>query len=226
MQAVDRTTSRSGSKHEAEIAARRERLDELQPESAQAAGLITLLRSWLADDSGYDEETWPKLKKALDQDAAGWERLAYSMTDVVLLDAGPLGMISHPRASGEIVEWVASLVVSGVEVLIPEVADYEVRRELLHAGRGRGIARFGRAQGESRLCANQLRCDVGAAAFWADSRRRGRPTASDQSLDADVILAGQAAALNGRRVIVASSNPRHIARFVPAQRWQDISTPS
>jgi hypothetical protein len=29
--------------------------------------LINLLRSWLADESGYDEETWPKLKKALDQ---------------------------------------------------------------------------------------------------------------------------------------------------------------
>jgi len=45
-----------------------ERLDELKPESAQAAGLIGLLRSWLTDESGYDEQTWPKLKKALDQE--------------------------------------------------------------------------------------------------------------------------------------------------------------
>ena len=63
-----------------------------------------------------------------------------------------------------------------------------------------------------------------AAAFWADARRRGRPTASDQSLDADAILAGQAATLSRVEVIVASNNPRHIARFVPAQRWQDIPT--
>jgi len=64
------------------------------------------------------------------------------MTDAVLLDAGPLGMISHPRAGGDIVEWLATLVAAGVEVLIPEVADYEVRRELLRSGRGRGIERL------------------------------------------------------------------------------------
>lgn len=62
------------------------------------------------------------------------------MTDVILLDAGPLGMISHPRASVDIVEWLARLVTS----------------------------------------------------------------------------------LNRGEVVVASSNPGHIARFVPAQRWQDI----
>ncbi len=26
-----------------------------------------LLSDWLADDSGYDEETWPELKKALEE---------------------------------------------------------------------------------------------------------------------------------------------------------------
>ena len=60
--------SRSGTDQRAEIATRLERLDELRPESAQAAGLIALLRSWLADESGYDEETWPELKKALEQE--------------------------------------------------------------------------------------------------------------------------------------------------------------
>lgn len=28
---------------------------------------IRLLEEWLADESGYDEETWPELKKALDE---------------------------------------------------------------------------------------------------------------------------------------------------------------
>jgi len=28
-------------------------------------GLIRLLNKWMADESGYDEETWPDLKKAL-----------------------------------------------------------------------------------------------------------------------------------------------------------------
>lgn len=30
--------------------------------------LLQQLDEWLADDSGYDEETWPKLKTALEQD--------------------------------------------------------------------------------------------------------------------------------------------------------------
>ncbi len=62
-----------------------------------------------------------------------------------------------------------------------------------------------------------------AAAFWADARRRGRPTARDESLDADVILAAQAMTLTGKKVVVASSNPRHISRFVPADYWQNIT---
>jgi hypothetical protein len=145
------------------------------------------------------------------------------MTDVVLLDAGPLGMVSHPRASVDIVEWLARLVSSGIEVIIPEVADYEVRRELLRAGRKPGVERL-----------DELRVGLGfvpitsdamlrAAAFGADARRRGRATAGDQSLDADVILAGQAATLSRGEVVVASSNPKHIARFVPARHWWDMA---
>jgi hypothetical protein len=30
--------------------------------------LLHQLDEWLSDDSGYDEETWPKLKDALEQD--------------------------------------------------------------------------------------------------------------------------------------------------------------
>ncbi len=145
------------------------------------------------------------------------------MTDAVVLDSGPLGMISHPRASAEIVEWLARLVGSRVEVLIPEVADYEVRRELLRAGRERGIERLDSLRGSLSFVPISSDAMLRAAAFWAEARRRGRPTANDRSLDADAILAGQAATLSRDRVIVASNNPRHIARFFPAQRWQEIS---
>ena len=30
--------------------------------------VLKLLDEWLQDESGYDEETWPELKKALDRD--------------------------------------------------------------------------------------------------------------------------------------------------------------
>jgi hypothetical protein len=51
---------------------------------------------------------------------------------------------------------------------------------------------------------------------------QGHPTAHDAAPDADVILAGQAATVGKRKVIVASTNPRHLQRFVTAEHWQDI----
>jgi hypothetical protein len=49
------------------------------------------------------------------------------MNNVILLDSGPLGLISHPRVTSKVSTWLAGLVGFGVQVLIPEVADYEVR---------------------------------------------------------------------------------------------------
>jgi hypothetical protein len=40
-------------------------LDNLRPKSAKAAKAISLFKSWLADESGFDEKVWPRLKKAL-----------------------------------------------------------------------------------------------------------------------------------------------------------------
>ena len=64
---------------------------------------------------------------------------------IVILDTGPLGRISNPRASDintTCHQWVESLVGEGIPVLIPEIADYEVRRELLRARKVKGLARL------------------------------------------------------------------------------------
>jgi hypothetical protein len=62
----------SGSRVKAEqmaaIKATLERLDQLEPATSNSAGLIALLRSWLRNESGYDERTWPKLKDAFDEE--------------------------------------------------------------------------------------------------------------------------------------------------------------
>ena len=65
-----------------------------------------------------------------------------------------------------------------------------------------------------------------AAEFWATLRRTGLPTAANESLDADAILAGMAVTTGqpGDSVIVATSNVRHLARFsgVDARQWETI----
>jgi hypothetical protein len=60
--------SRAKAQQKAAIAATLESLDALKPETPKAAGVLALLRSWLSDESGYDERTWPKLSKALDEE--------------------------------------------------------------------------------------------------------------------------------------------------------------
>jgi predicted nucleic acid-binding protein len=61
-----------------------------------------------------------------------------------------------------------------------------------------------------------------AAKFWAQARQQGRPTAGDQALDGDVILAAQAVTLGVADVVVATTNVAHLSRFVSAETWQSI----
>ena len=59
------------------------------------------------------------------------------MSLIVLLDAGPFGIITNPKSSPEneaCKNWLAGLAYNGSEVVIPGIADYEVRRELLRDG--------------------------------------------------------------------------------------------
>jgi predicted nucleic acid-binding protein len=144
------------------------------------------------------------------------------MPDVVLLDAGPLGMVAHPRPAEEILTWLARLLAAGVEVLVAEIADYEVRRELLRAGLVKSVHRLDQLKASLGFLPITSDAMLKAAQFWAEARRRGRPTAHDKTLDADAILAGQAATLAEDEVMVATANPRHLARFVAAEHWQLI----
>lgn len=79
------------------------------------------------------------------------------MPEVVLLDAGPLGIASHPRPDPDILAWMSRLFAAGVELLVPEIADY-----------------------------------------------------------------AQALMIGGKDVMVATTNAKHLGRFVAADFWQNI----
>ena len=109
----------------------------------------------------------------------------------------------------------------GGRVLLPEVADYEVRRELLRAGKVAGLAWLdilGQTLEYLPLTTSAMRR---AAELWAEARRRGVPTADPHALDGDVILAAQALTL-GIEVVVATTNVSHLGRFVSAAEWPNI----
>ena len=133
-------------------------------------------------------------------------------------------MLAHPRPQPAIVAWLAGVRRQGMLVRISEIADYEVRRELLRANLTRGVQRLddlGAAPGTLPVTRQVL---LRAADLWAQARRRGRPTAADAALDVDIIIAAQAqeAEAGGASVIVATTNVAHLGRFVDARLWHDI----
>ena len=99
------------------------------------------------------------------------------MTLIVLLDAGPLGLVTNPRESLETREctrWLASLAARGDQIRLPEIANYEVRRELLRAGKPRGIQRLDALKATVAYLPITTAVMLTAAEFWAEARRRGR----------------------------------------------------
>jgi predicted nucleic acid-binding protein len=147
------------------------------------------------------------------------------LSAAVLLDAGPLGLLVNPRNSPPVLAcraWVASLAAAGRRVLVPEIADYEVRRELIRIQSRYALANLdvlGTRLEYLPLSTDAMRL---AAELWARARNAGHPTAADPALDGDVILSAQALTLNAA-VVVATTNPGHLVRFVAADLWSNIT---
>jgi len=148
---------------------------------------------------------------------------------IVFLDTGPLGLITNPKTSPETIaaaEWVYNMEAAGHRFLVPAIADYEVRRELVRAGKIRGVAMlnaFNSAEPDRFLSLSDpaLLC---AADLWARSRNSGVPTADPRELDGDVLIAAQAldAGYPSTDFVIATTNPGHIEQFAPCDLWTNI----
>ncbi|MEH2170761.1 MAG: nuclease [Nostoc sp.] len=149
------------------------------------------------------------------------------MSQVILLDSGPLGLVTNPKLSAESLactQWLQLLVSSGSRVIIPEIADYEVRRELLRANKVKGIARLDELSQLLEYLPITTTAMRQAALFWAQARQQGQPTAGDKTIDGDIILVAQAVTIIGADVAIATTNVGHLSRFVVADLWQNIKT--
>jgi predicted nucleic acid-binding protein len=120
-------------------------------------------------------------------------------------------------------QWLASLLAAGRRVLVPEITDYEVRRELLRIGRRAAVVRLDALAQATEYLPLTTAAMRRAAELWAQARQQGQPTAGDNTIDADMILAGQALTLGAAAVVIATTNVGHLARFVPADLWQNIT---
>jgi predicted nucleic acid-binding protein len=129
----------------------------------------------------------------------------------VILDSGPLGRIAHPKANHEITKWLQDLLTSGATVVLPEIADYEVRRNLLLEGLTKSVARLDDLKKFLMYVPLTTQIMLRAAELWGQARTRGFPTADPKELDADVILAAQAESCGS---IVATENLGHPSLLV------------
>jgi predicted nucleic acid-binding protein len=123
-------------------------------------------------------------------------------------------------------KWLALRAGEGVEIVIPEIVDYELRRELIRADKKASVSRLDtlvRHPSVTFLPLNSAAMIL-TAQLWADVRRQGKPTAPDDDLDVDVILSAQALIHCGpaKQLVVATGNVGHLSRFVPADSWQNI----
>jgi predicted nucleic acid-binding protein len=145
---------------------------------------------------------------------------------VIILDTGPLGLVTNPKLSPESIECAKSLqnhINSGSRVIIPEIADYEVRRELLRANKIKGIARLDDLAKFLEYLPITTTAMRKAAELWANARQKGQPTAGDKTIDGDIILVSQAITLGVPDVVIATTNIGHLSRFIKAEQWQNIS---
>ena len=147
----------------------------------------------------------------------------------IVLDTGVLGLVTHSSKKPEpreCKEWLRALITQGDVFYIPEIADYELRRELLRLDFAESIARLDALKSTIAYLPITSAAMLKAADFWASARNAGVPAADPKALDADMILAAQTAMLGnlvGNPPIVATTNIRHLSQFVDARRWQDIA---
>ena len=119
-------------------------------------------------------------------------------------------------------QWLQLVVNRDARIILPKIADYEVRRELLRANKTKGIAQLNALVELLEYLPITTAAMRLAALLWAQARQQGQPTAGDKTIDSDMILAGQAITLGASNVIIATTNVGHLARFTPANLWQNI----
>jgi predicted nucleic acid-binding protein len=149
------------------------------------------------------------------------------MTPIILLDSTPVGLITNPKATPLAIEcqqWLNSLLDRQYHVVLPEIIDYEVRRELLRANKINSIRRLDTLKSELAYLPITTEVMLKAAEMWAQVRQQGKPTADNQALDGDVILAAQALLLARQEFpyVIATSNTKHLLLFAEAKNWQEI----
>lgn len=150
------------------------------------------------------------------------------MSRLVVLDTAVLGFATSPNGevNNPVLDWLRKLMRNGDKPYVPEIADYELRRELIRVKSKNGLARLDGILTELGFLPLDTETMHLAAALWADARNEAHPFAHEHALDGDVILLAQSQLLQegneNDQVIIATTNVKHLSRYADASEWQKI----
>jgi predicted nucleic acid-binding protein len=137
----------------------------------------------------------------------------------LLLDTGILGQICHPRKHADVRAWLRRAAQEHA-FLVSEIADYELRRELLRIGAAHSLSRLDELAQELPYIPVATSTWRRAALLWAAARNTGNVTAPPEALDGDVLVAAQALE---ESAIVLTNNARHFESLsVRAVDWTAV----
>ncbi|MEB3309901.1 MAG: hypothetical protein VKJ02_06675 [Snowella sp.] len=155
------------------------------------------------------------------------------MNKIILLDSTPVGLITNPRNSRKNEQsqqcqmWFDWHISEDNKFVLPEIIDYEIRRELLRSDKQAGLKKLDRLKSLIIYLPITTKAMLKAAELWAEVRKRGKPTADNKALDSDVILAAQAIILQETillennlyqdNVVIATRNTKHLSLFTKAE---------
>jgi predicted nucleic acid-binding protein len=151
----------------------------------------------------------------------------------LFLDSYPMSLLAKPNTTPDvaaILTWFHSIRAAGHLLYIPEVIDYEVRRELVRAGKTSSVTRLDLLKLTATYVPINSQAMLLAADLWAQARNAGQSTGDPKKLDINVILAAQTltvaatSSLPLTDFVIVTSNVGHLSRFgVPAEEWTDFA---
>jgi predicted nucleic acid-binding protein len=151
---------------------------------------------------------------------------------LVFLDSAPLSTVSDPKTTPVGVamsNWITSMLTAGHRIYIPEVIDYELRREMIRAGKNTTVAELDKLKTLLYFLPINSDAMLLAADLWAQVRNSGLATGDPKKIDIDVILAAQALTeaktlgMSSSDIVIATTNIGHLSRFATADLWSKIT---
>ncbi len=152
---------------------------------------------------------------------------------IIFIDTGVLGLLSSPNKREEVInsqEWLYFCLSRGVHIISSDICDYEVRRGTLLTANSQlkeeGIKKLDDLHDLIDFLPISPIILRYSAELWAKSRRLGLPTAELDNIDADVIIGATCLLVKqeypGQRLVVATTNVKHLSRFTEAKKWTEI----